>query len=169
MGNFLPPSLDAGLKSLYATGLFSDVRISHDGGKVSVKVVENPTIFRVAFEGNKKIKDEDLKKLDLQSKANGPLWRAYVQRDVEHMLDLYRERGYFQVRITPKTISQKNARDDLVFEIDEGDKLAVRHVAFAGNNAFSGQQAQGRGQVRRNQSAELSAQQRQLRFRPYRE
>jgi outer membrane protein insertion porin family len=135
--------LDAGLKSLYATGLFSDVRISHDGGKVSVKVVENPAIFRVAFEGNKKIKDEDLKKLDLLSKANGPLWRAYVQRDVGHMLDLYRERGYFQVRITPKTISQKNARDDLVFEIDEGDKLAVRHVAFAGNNAFPANKLEG--------------------------
>ncbi len=109
-GQLSAAALDAGLKSLYATGLFSDVKISHDGGKVVVKVVENPTIFRVAFEGNKKIKDEDLKKLDLQSKANGPLWRAYVQSDVDRMLDLYRQRGYFQVRITPKTISQKNAR-----------------------------------------------------------
>jgi outer membrane protein insertion porin family len=142
-GQLSPAALDAGLKNLIATGLFSDVKISHDGGKVVVKVVENPTIFRVAFEGNKKIKDEDLKKLDLQSKATGPLWRAYVQSDVERMLDLYRQRGYFRVRITPKTISQKNARDDLVFEIDEGDKLAVRHVTFAGNNAFPANKLEG--------------------------
>src|SRR3954468_5120905 len=44
--------LDAGLKELYATGLFSDVRISHPDGRALVTVVENPLIARVAFEGN---------------------------------------------------------------------------------------------------------------------
>jgi outer membrane protein insertion porin family len=135
--------LDAGLKELYATGLFSDVRISRDGGKAVVTVAENPTIFRVAFEGNKKIKDDDLKKLSLQSKANGPFWRAYVQSDVEHMLELYRSRGYFQVKITPQTINQKNGRVDLVFAVDEGDKLAVRKIAFAGNSAFPANKLEG--------------------------
>ncbi len=142
-GQLSPAALDAGLKELYATGLFSDVKISRDGGKVVVTVAENPTIFRVAFEGNKKIKDDDLKKLDLQSKANGPFWRAYVQSDVERMLELYRQRGYFQVRITPQTINQKNGRVDLVFAVDEGAKLAVRKVAFAGNSAFPANKLEG--------------------------
>ena len=100
-----------------------------------VKVVENPTIERVAFEGNKKIKDDDLKK-GLQSKASGPLWRAFVHGDVEHIVELYRQRGYFEARIEPKTIAVKNGRVDLVFEIKEGDKLAVREIRFAGNAAF---------------------------------
>src|SRR5579864_841452 len=39
--------IDAGLKALYQTGLFQDVRISHDGGRVIVTVVENPVINRV--------------------------------------------------------------------------------------------------------------------------
>jgi outer membrane protein insertion porin family len=142
-GNFSASALDAGLKELYATGLFSDVKISRDGGRVVVAVAENPTIFRVAFEGNKKIKDDDLKKLDLQSKANGPFWRAYVQSDVEHVLELYRSRGYFNVRITPQTISQKNGRVDLVFAVNEGDKLAVRKIAYAGNAAFSANKLEG--------------------------
>ena len=142
-GNFSASALDAGLKELYATGLFSDVKISRDGGRVVVAVAENPTIFRVAFEGNKKIKDDDLKKLDLQSKANGPFWRAYVQSDVEHVLELYRSRGYFNVRITPQTISQKNGRVDLVFAVNEGDKLAVRKIAYAGNTAFSANKLEG--------------------------
>ncbi len=142
-GQFPAPALDAGLKELYATGLFSDVRISHDGGKVVVTVAENPTIFRVAFEGNKKIKDDDLKKLQFQSRANGPFWRAYVQSDVEHMLELYRSRGYFQVKITPQTINQKNGRVDLVFSVNEGDKLAVRHIAYAGNSAFPANKLEG--------------------------
>jgi outer membrane protein insertion porin family len=101
-------ALDAALKGLYGTGLFQDVKISHDGDRILVTVVENPTIERIAFEGNKKIKDADLKK-DLQSKEGGPLWRAFVQGDVEHMIELYRQKGYFDVRIEPETINIKNA------------------------------------------------------------
>jgi len=77
-------ALDATLKRLYATGLFQNVKISHDGDAVFVSVVENPTLVRIAFEGNHKIKDADLKK-DLQSKESGPLWRAFVQGDVERI------------------------------------------------------------------------------------
>ena len=73
--------LDAALKRLYATGLFKDVKISRAGDRVLVMVVENPTIGIISFEGNKKIKDADLTKA-IQSKANGPLSRAFVQSDV---------------------------------------------------------------------------------------
>ncbi|MDQ2954327.1 MAG: hypothetical protein M3R18_05235, partial [Pseudomonadota bacterium] len=48
--------IDQGLKGLYATGLFQDVRINQAGGRLVVTVVENPVINRVAFEGNKKVK-----------------------------------------------------------------------------------------------------------------
>jgi outer membrane protein insertion porin family len=128
-------ALDAALKSLYATGLFGDVKISGSGDHVLVTVVENPTIEKVAFEGNKKVKDDELKKA-LQSKSGGPLSRAIVHDDVEHIIALYREHGYFGVRVDPQTIRVKNGRLDLVFEIKEGDKLAVRQIQFVGNNAY---------------------------------
>jgi outer membrane protein insertion porin family len=128
-------ALDAALKSLYATGLFKDVKIAHDGDRVLVMVVENPTIGVIAFEGNKKLKDADLKK-EMQSKEGGPLWRAFVQGDVIHIMDAYRQRGYFAMQVVPKTIDAKNSRVNLVFEVKEGDKLAVRQVLFAGNAAF---------------------------------
>lgn len=135
-GHFDAAALDAALKRLYATGLFQDVKIAHESDRVLVMVVENPTIGVLAFEGNKKIKDEEFKK-DLQSKAGGPLSRAMVQSDVVHIIDLYRQRGYFDVHVDPKTIDAKNARVNLVFEIKEGEKLAVRQVQFTGNRAFS--------------------------------
>ncbi len=129
-------ALDAALKSLCATGLFQDVRISRDGDRILVTVIENPTIERIAFDGNKKIKDEDLKKA-VQSKERGPLARALVQGDVREIIALYRQHGYFDAKVEPKTIKAKNERVNLVFEIKEGDKLAVRQILFAGNNAFS--------------------------------
>jgi outer membrane protein insertion porin family len=129
-------ALDAALKALYQTGLFSDVKIGHDGGRIVVKVVENPLIRRVAVEGNKKVKDADLTKA-LQSKPGGPLSRFIVQGDVQRLDEIYRAHGYFQARIEPQTIDAKNGRDDLVFQIKEGDKLAVRKILFTGNNAFA--------------------------------
>jgi len=133
-------SIDAALKSLYATGLFSNVKISRAGDRILVIVVENPTIGRLAVEGNHKIKDEDLKK-DLQSKPGGPLSRANIQSDVVRMLDLYKHSGYFDAQIVPKIIEPKPGSNitavDLVFEVKEGAKLAVRRVIFTGNKAFS--------------------------------
>ena len=121
-----------------------------------VTVVENPTIARVAFEGNRKLKDDDLKK-DLQSKAGGPLSRPLVHDDVIRILELYRARGYFDVQVVPKTIDAKNAHIDLVFEIKEGDKLAVRQVVFVGNASYSDTKLKARDQDRRHQSLELCA------------
>jgi len=129
-------ALDAGLKALYDTGLFADVKISHDSGHVVVNVVENPLIRKIAVEGNKKVKDADLKK-GLQSKTGGPLSRFVVQGDVQRLLAIYRQHGYFQARIEPQTIDAQDGRADLVFQINEGDKLAVRKIRFAGNNAFA--------------------------------
>src|SRR5580692_11250438 len=128
-------ALDATLKQLYATGLFQNVKISRGGDAVFVSVVENPTVVRVAFEGNHKIKDAELKK-DLQSKESGPLWRAFVQSDAERIGALYRLRGYFETRVVPKTIKLKDDRVNLVFEIKEHEKLGVRQIVFAGNAAY---------------------------------
>jgi outer membrane protein insertion porin family len=115
-GTFDAAALDAALKSLYAIGFFEDVEIARDGERILVTVVENPTIDRLAFEGNKKIKDEDLRKA-LQSKAGGPLARARVHDDVIHIIELCRLHGYFGVRVEPKTIAGKDGRASLVFEI----------------------------------------------------
>jgi outer membrane protein insertion porin family len=135
-------ALDAAVKSLYATGVFVDVKIARDGKRILVTVVENPTIERLAFEGNKKIKDEDLRKA-LQSKAGGPLNRALVHDDAIHIIELYRLHGYFDAHVDPKTIAGKDGRANLVFEIKEGDKLAVRQVQFAGNNAYPSNKLKG--------------------------
>ena len=50
--------LDDSLKSLFATGLFDDVTIDQQGDVLVVKVVENPIINRIAFEGNKRLDDQ---------------------------------------------------------------------------------------------------------------
>ena len=130
--------IDQALKALYATGLFQDVRINQSGGRLIVTVVENPVINRVAFEGNKKLKDDQLTN-EVQSKPRGTLSRPTVQADVQRIIEIYRRNGRFDVRVDPKIIELPNNRVDLVFEIKEGEKTGVKKIIFVGNKAYCDQ------------------------------
>jgi len=139
---FEAADLDAALKALYATRLFADVHVTRSGDQLIVTVVENPTLERVAFEGNKKVKDEQFK-TEIQSKSGGPLWRPIVQEDVARMVEIYHRRGYFEARVEPKIIARRNQQADLVFEVHEGGKTGVKKIQFAGNHAYSSDQLKG--------------------------
>ncbi len=136
-GRLGPAEIDEAIKALYATGLFSDVRISHSGGRLVVNVVENPVINQVAFEGNKKAKDEQLA-AETQSKARGTLSKPTVQSDVQRIIEIYHRSGRFDVTVVPKIIELPNNRVNLVFEITEGKKTGVKEIRFIGAHAFSG-------------------------------
>jgi outer membrane protein insertion porin family len=135
-GRIGPEQEDEALKALVATGLFSDVRINHAGGRIVVTVVENPVINRVAFEGNKKAKDEQLN-AEVQSKPRGTLSRPTVQADVQRIIEIYHRTGRFDVSVDPKIIELPNNRVDLVFEIREGEKTGIKDIQFVGNKAYS--------------------------------
>src|SRR5882757_9813160 len=128
--------IDDGLKALIETGLFQDVQISQPGGRLVVTVVENPVIGRIAFEGNKKVKDEQLS-AEIQSKPRGTLSRPMVQSDAQRIAEIYRRSGRYDVRVNPEIIEQPNNRVDLVFTIIEGSKTGVRSIEFIGNVAYS--------------------------------
>jgi outer membrane protein insertion porin family len=128
--------IDAALKALYATGLFQDVRITPGNGRILVSVVENPVVNKVAFEGNHKVKDEQLL-AEIQTKPRGTFSRALVQGDVQRIVDIYQHNGRYDVRVEPKVIDLPNGRVDLVYEIYEGVKTGVEKIIFVGNNAFS--------------------------------
>jgi outer membrane protein insertion porin family len=128
--------IDSALKALYATGLFQDVRITPGNGRILVTVVENPVVNRVAFEGNHKVKDEQLQS-EVQTKARGTFSRALVQGDVQRIVDIYQHNGRYDVQVLPKVIDLPNGRVDLVYEINEGAKTGVEKIIFVGNQAFS--------------------------------
>jgi outer membrane protein insertion porin family len=128
--------IDEGVKALYATGLFQDIQPSVQGGRLILTVVENPVINRIAFEGNKKVKDDQLKS-EIQSKERGTLSRPVVQADTARLVEVYRRSGRFDIRVEPKIIDLPNNRVDLVFEVTEGGKTGVKTIEFIGNRAYS--------------------------------
>ncbi len=128
--------IDDGLKALYETGLFQDVKINQAGGRIIVTVVENQVIGRVAFEGNKKVKDDQLS-AEIQSKPRGTFSRPMVQSDAQRIAEIYRRSGRYDVRVVPQIIEQPNNRVDLIFEVTEGNKTGVKTINFIGNSAYS--------------------------------
>jgi outer membrane protein insertion porin family len=131
-----PAKVDQSIKSLFATGLFSDVRIDRDGSGVLITVVENPVINQVAFEGNSEV-DKDTLKNEVQLKPRSVFTRARVQADVQRILDVYRRQGRFAASVEPKIIELDSNRVNLVFEITEGAATKVKAINFIGNHAFT--------------------------------
>ncbi len=131
-----PAAVNTGVKNLYATGQFSDIQVIHEGGNVIIRVKENTLINRVAFEGNSKVKSEQLAS-EIQSKTHGPFNTTIVDADVERIKDLYRRAGEAAAVVTYRIVNLANGRVDVVFHIDEGPKTGIKSIVFVGNHAFS--------------------------------
>lgn len=124
------------LKNLFATGLFADVNMIREGNTLVVRVVENPIINRIAFEGNQRVKDEVLE-TEVELRARVVYTRTKVQTDVTRIVEIYRRSGRFAATVEPKIIRLPQNRVDLVFEIDEGPKTDIRDISFIGNTKFN--------------------------------
>lgn len=114
--NFSNTDIDQSIKRLYATGLFSDVRISVSGGTLVVVVNENQLINQVVFNGNRKIKDDKLAPL-VKSTALGPYSETLVETDIQAIRRAYAEIGRSDVEITTQTVAVGDGRVNLAFVI----------------------------------------------------
>jgi outer membrane protein insertion porin family len=128
--------VDRSLKALFATGLFADVAIRREGDGLVVRVVENPIINRIAFEGNRKLSDNQLS-AEVQLKPRTVFTRTKVQADVKRVLELYRRNGRFAATVDAKVIQLPQNRVDLVFEINEGASTGIKRINFIGAHEYS--------------------------------
>lgn len=128
-------SIDASIKALFQTGLFSDVSITERGGTVVVRVAENPLVNLVNFEGNSEIDDETLQK-EVEVKERMIYTKARVQSDTQRVLTLYQSKGFYNVKVAPKLIRLADNRVNIAFVISENGKTEVQQITFTGNKSF---------------------------------
>ncbi|MDX2233779.1 MAG: outer membrane protein assembly factor BamA [Hyphomonadaceae bacterium] len=131
-----PERVDLSLKTLFATGLFADVQIGQRDADLVVRVVENPIVNRVVFEGLNALDEEDLNK-EVQAKPRSVFTPARAQADVQRIIELYRRAGRFAATVTPQVRELEQNRVDLIFEVDEGPVTGVRSINIIGNKEFS--------------------------------
>ncbi|MCU4180239.1 outer membrane protein assembly factor BamA [Bosea sp. BH3] len=124
-------------ESLLSTGLFSSVQVSRRGPQIVVSVQEqNSTVNRVAFEGNRRVKSEQLSSI-VQSKAGGPLSQELINADVERLREAYRRAGYGLSSVSGRIAPLPNGRQDIVFTINESGKTGIKSINFSGNEVYS--------------------------------
>lgn len=128
--------IDRSLKTLYATGLFQDVQLSRSGASLVVKVVENPIVNRIAFEGNHKLSDDQIRP-EMQLRARAVFTPALAESDRRRILNMYAARGYYDASAEPKIIRLSQNRVDVVFQINDGQATLIAKIAIVGNKAFS--------------------------------
>jgi outer membrane protein insertion porin family len=117
------------------------------GSRVIVSVVESSVILnRVAFEGNSKIKGDQLT-VEVQSKARAGFSEAVATGDIDRIKEAYKKFGHSAAKVSYRLVPLPNGRSDLVFTIDEGDKTGVREINFVGNQAFSNYRLHGLMQI----------------------
>ncbi|HUF87766.1 MAG TPA: outer membrane protein assembly factor BamA [Thermohalobaculum sp.] len=128
--------LNAAVRRLFDTGLFSDVRIVPGEDQIAVEVVENPSINRIAFEGNSRLSDEELEQT-IQLRPRLPFTASAAEADAQRIIEVYRRIGRYGAEVEPVIIAREENRVDLVFEIVEGPVTPVRSIDFVGNERFS--------------------------------
>jgi outer membrane protein insertion porin family len=90
----------------------------------------------VLYEGNKRLKEDKLRK-EVKLAPRQIFTRTAVRQDVARIIELYRRQGRFAASVEPKMVALDQNRVDVVFEITEGPKSKVRQINILGNEVFS--------------------------------
>src|SRR6056297_2721722 len=146
--------LNAAYQRILDSGLFETVDLVPRGNRLVIRVTEFPTINRIAFEGNDKIKNEELSGF-IQSRSRQVFSPTQAERDAETISEAYAQNGRISARVTPKVIRRSDNRVDLVFEIFEGRAIEIQRIGFSGNRVYSDRRL--RRAVQSNQAGLLRA------------
>ena len=126
------------IRSLYATGLFDDIKTEKQGDTLVFKVVERPLISKVEFKGNKLIPkealEEGLKKMGI---TEGEVLKKSALQTVESELEQqYMQQGRYDADVKVVTTAKPNNRVDLTIEFVEGKAAKVVDINIIGNTIF---------------------------------
>ncbi len=133
--NVSDADVDAAVTRLFGTGLFSDVRARQSSGSLIIEVDENQIVGEVIFQGNNKIKNEQLA-ATVQTATREPYNASTAQADVDAIRAAYTRIGRSDAVVSVRTVPADGNRVNVVFDIQEGDRTRVESINFVGNNAF---------------------------------
>ncbi len=128
----------AALRALFATGLFSDVRIEIEDQTAVVIVVERPVIARVNFGGLKEFESEQLLAA-LRDAGIGeglPFDKALVDRAEQEIKRQYLTRSLYGAEVVTTITPIERNRVNVTFTMSEGEAARIREIRIVGAEAF---------------------------------
>jgi len=129
----------AAIRSLFALGLFKDVRIEVNGDVLVLILEERPNIAAVEFIGTKEFDKDVLRKAlrDIGLAEGRPFDKALADRAEQELKRQYVSRSLYGAEIiTTITPSDRN-RVNLSFTVVEGDLAKIKEIRIVGGKNFS--------------------------------
>ncbi|MDY8109734.1 outer membrane protein assembly factor BamA [Fulvimarina sp. 2208YS6-2-32] len=126
---------DAVVQRLFSTGLFADVRVSQSGGTLIIEVDENAIVNQVLFQGNSKLKDEQLTQA-VQTSPRGAYSKAQVDADVEAIREAYTGIGRSDALVSAQVQQVGPGRVNVIYNVQEGDRTKIAQISFVGNSFY---------------------------------
>ena len=136
-----PEALREGIRRLYETEQFVDVDVYAEpvgeGFRLVISVVERPRVAGIEVEGEDELSEDEILEA-MTITENEPWNRAAVEDSRVRLLALLREKGFAQgtVRIEEEQTAEDAVR--VTVHVDEGTRVVVRRIEFAGNEALEG-------------------------------
>ena len=137
-------TIEDDVRSLYATGLVTNVRIYGeplpDGVKVIVVVQTRVTLTEVAIQGNEAIGTKRIRR-ELGLKTGSPLDEQALEQAREKVVQMYQRRGFPDTDVQYKVdTNEERGTATVTFAISEGRKAVVKKIGFVGNYALTSKQ-----------------------------
>jgi outer membrane protein insertion porin family len=129
-------ALNDAYQRILNSGLFETVEVIPQGSTLVIRVQEYPIVNVINFEGNRRLKDENLSEI-IQSQSRRVYSPSLAESDAAAIAEAYRVSGRIAASVEPKIIRRSENRVDLVFEVAEGKVVEIERLSFAGNRAFS--------------------------------
>jgi outer membrane protein insertion porin family len=129
----------AAVRALFATGLFSDVRLEVEGDVLIVHLDERPAIASIDISGAKEIDSEALLKglRDLGLAESRIYDRALLERAEQEIKRQYLARSRYGVQITSTVTPLERNRVAVTLAIEEGETARIAQIRIIGNRTFS--------------------------------
>ncbi len=128
------------IKAIYNMGYFEDVKADiqpFEGGvKVIYTVKEKPTIVSVTFEGNKEYDEDKLKEV-VTITAGSIADVTLVNDNALRLKAFYESEGYYFAKIVPVLKKKTEEEVELIFVIEENQRVKIKEIKFEGNKAIS--------------------------------
>ena len=131
--------LASATKSLFATGLFTDIQLYREGRDLVIKVEERPSITKIDISGNKDISEDDLRDgLKKAGLSEGNVFKRVTLERLElEILRSYVAQGRYSASVDAEVIELPQNRVGIKLSIDEGEVASILHINIVGNHDYS--------------------------------
>jgi outer membrane protein insertion porin family len=127
------------IRSLFALGVFKDVRVEVNGDVLVLIVEERPTVAGIEFSGTKEFDKEALMKAmrEIGLTDGRPFDKALLDKAEQELKRQYLTRSLYAAEIVTTVTPIERNRVNLTFSVVEGDVAKIKEIRITGNKAFS--------------------------------